>query len=236
MSMLDRYKKKGGFIQLLILIETSSKQKQDQFLGLIAQENPLWEEAIKKKTITIDRILKWDSTYLAEIFSRLQPLTIAVAFRNFPPEQIELVLKCFSSTDKRKIQNLISETQPSNGEISTCGMKVISEVRELMKIGVLKMDKIDPELTIPENIEDTLNAKVQAGVTIDQAISDTVSHRKNSNAEPAETDSGSGRSEVSSIELESYKKKVSTLTNEINHLKSENAVLKSKLEQIKKIA
>jgi hypothetical protein len=236
MSMLDRYKKKGGFIQLLILIETSSKQKQDQFLGLIAQENPLWEEAIKKKTITLDRILNWDSTYLAEIFSRLQPLTIAVAFRNFPPEQIELVLKCFSSTDKRKIQNLISETQPSNGEISTCGMKVISEVRELMKIGVLKMDKIDSELTIPENIEDTLNSKAHTAVTIDKAISDTVSHRKSSSPEPAHTDSGSGRSEVSSMELESYKKKVSTLTNEVNHLKSENAVLKSKLEQIKKIA
>ncbi len=235
MSMLNRYNKKGGFIQLLVLIETSSKQKQDQFLNLIAQENPLWEEAIKKKTITIERVLKWDPVYLSEIFSRLQPLTIAVAFRNFPPAQLEQVLNCFSSTDKRKIQNLISETQPSPGEISTCAMKVITEVRELMKLGVLKMDKIDPELLIPENIEESLNSKGHAISHIDTAIGETTQSKKPA-ASTGSHEAVTVSVDVPSVEVESFKKKIIALTNEINHLKSENALLKSKLEQIKKIA
>ena len=44
--MIDRYKKKGGFIQLLNLLETSSKAKQDQFLGLISQESKIWESEL----------------------------------------------------------------------------------------------------------------------------------------------------------------------------------------------
>ncbi|MFN9067220.1 MAG: hypothetical protein ACK5V3_08325, partial [Bdellovibrionales bacterium] len=80
MGMLDRYKKKGGFIQLLQLIETSSKSKQDQFLGLIAQESPNWENEIRKKMITLDKVLEWNPVYLSEIFSRLHPLTLASAF------------------------------------------------------------------------------------------------------------------------------------------------------------
>lgn len=237
MSMLDRYKKKGGFIQLLILIETSSKSKQEQFLNLIAQENPHWEETIKKKTITLDRILSWDQTYVGEILSRVQPLTVAVAFRGFPQDKLDFIFSCFSSTDKRKIQNLISETQPSPGEILTCGMKVITEVRELMKTGVLKMEKIDPDLMIPDNIEDILNTKVSSNTVanIDEAIQETKSAKPSSSKEATVTVSGGGHENLLH-EIETLKKKVLVFTNENNHLKSENAVLKSKLEQIKKIA
>ena len=74
MGMLDRYKKKGGFIQLLQLIETSNKQKQEQFLGIVAQESVIWEAEIRRKSLTLEKMLKWNATYLAEIFSRIQTL------------------------------------------------------------------------------------------------------------------------------------------------------------------
>lgn len=38
MGMLDRYKKKGGFNQLLQLLETSPSAKREQFLSLIGGE------------------------------------------------------------------------------------------------------------------------------------------------------------------------------------------------------
>lgn len=157
--MLDRYKKKGGFLQLLLLIETSSPQKQESFLNLIAQESPAWEEAIKKKTLSVEKILLWDPIYLAEIFSRIQPLTIAVALRSFSEAQTAKILNCFTPSEQRKIQNIITETNPSANEIASCTMKIIAEVRELMKRGVLKLEKIDPEMVVPENIEEQLQQK-----------------------------------------------------------------------------
>ena len=39
--MLDRYKKTGGFVQLLMLIETSSASKRDKFLEIIESEGLL---------------------------------------------------------------------------------------------------------------------------------------------------------------------------------------------------
>jgi hypothetical protein len=57
MGMLDRYKKKSGFVQLLTLIETSSKQKQDQFLSLIGQEDSCLGECTEIKLLTIERSL-----------------------------------------------------------------------------------------------------------------------------------------------------------------------------------
>lgn len=80
MGMLDRYKKKGGFTQLLQLIETSGKAKQEQFLAIVAQESPAWETEIRKKTLTLDKVMTWNPTYLSEIFSRIQILTLASAF------------------------------------------------------------------------------------------------------------------------------------------------------------
>lgn len=61
MGMLDRYKKKGGFVQLLQLIETSPSKKQEQFLGLIAEESPAWEDTLRKKILTIDKVYSWDA-------------------------------------------------------------------------------------------------------------------------------------------------------------------------------
>ncbi|RYZ83809.1 MAG: hypothetical protein EOP04_19245 [Proteobacteria bacterium] len=74
--MLDRYKKKGGFSQLLNLIETSGGRKQEQFLGLIAQENPAWERELKSKILTVDRIFSWPEDVMSEVLSRIQPLTL----------------------------------------------------------------------------------------------------------------------------------------------------------------
>ena len=105
MGMLDRYKKSGGFIQLLILIESSSKQKQEQFFNIIGQENPAWEAEIQKKSLNLEKILSWNTIYISEIFSRVQPLTVAVALRSLSQEQVDKVMGCFNHSEQRKIQN-----------------------------------------------------------------------------------------------------------------------------------
>ncbi len=227
MAMLDRYKKSGGFTQLLVLVETSTKQKQEQFLGLIAQENIHWEAEIKKKSLSIDRILSWNSGYLSEIFSRVQLLTVAVATKSLSQQQVEIVMNCFSQSDQRKIQNFISERSPSPSEIQTCVLKLIAEVREMIKSGILKMEKIDPELIIPENIEEKLQQKTLLQ-SLDTITPPPLTFR--SDEKPKSTEATPSNHALESLREENdfLKRKVLQLSNDNTQLKNELNSLKNK--------
>lgn len=236
MGMLDRYKKKGGFVQLLTLIETSGKQKQDQFLNLIAQENATWEQAIRGKMLSLDRILSWDATVLAEIFSRTQPLTLAVILHGLEADKLNKALSCLSNSDQRKIQNEISERSPTPAEKTTCVMRMITEVRGYCMGGVIKLDKVDPELAIPENYEDKLtNQSLSISLEtnhepMDPNVPPTDGSKLDFHDKP-ESNNSSNREEV-----EFLKKRVNQLVAENNMIKHELSVVRGKLDQIKKIA
>ena len=227
MGMLDRYKKKGGFYQLLQLLETSPSAKREQFLSLIAGESPVWEDALRKRILTIARVYSWDGQYLVEIFSRVQPMTLAYALHGSPPEQIEQLLNCLPPISKRKITDLMAETNPSAAEKGTCVSKMLSEVRGFVSQGIIRLEKVDPELHIPENIEEILNSSVHAVPTYE-----TEAMKKDGKPNiVGESVEGS-----SSQEVEFLKRKMNQLASEVNALKHENSVLKDKLSQIKKIA
>lgn len=232
--MLDRYKKKGGFVQLLTLIETSGKTKQDQFLGLIAQENPTWEAAIRQKSLTIDKILSWPASNLSEVLTRVQPLTVATALSGMPKDKVEVILACLSLSDKRKIQTVIDESTPTPAAVNTCVMKMITETRGFISSGILKMDKVDPTLVIPENFEEQLSNGTFLTPTEPSAAS---------TAEPGSelvfelrTEKLDAKSEHSKDEVEFLKRKVNQLVAENTALKQEVALSRNKLDQIRKIA
>lgn len=232
MGMLDRYKKKGGFMQLLQLIETSGKQKQEQFLGLIGQESPIWEETIRKKTLNLERVLGWNEAYLAEVFSRIQTLTLASAFHGYPEEKVAIVFKAISSTEQRRFQMTMQEINPTPAEKATSQMKILSETRSMIAQGIIKLDKVDPELMIPENIEEKL---AEAGYSSVVNAAPTTSE-KELRFDKVEFKSDSPKSDTSKEEIDFLKKKVNQLVNENNMLKHELSVVRNKLEQIRKIA
>ncbi len=243
MGMLDRYKKKGGFIQLLQLIETSGKQKQEQFLGLIGQENPVWEETIRKKTLTLDRVLGWNDTYLAELFSRIQTLTLASAFHGYTEETVAIVLRAISATEQRRFQMTMQEINPTPAEKATSQMKILSETRSMIAQGILKLDKVDPELIIPENIEEKLaEAGYNNGMAASASVSEgelnfgNVEFKSESKPENKSDPIGNAKSADAAKEIEFLKKRVNQLVNENNMLKHELSVFRNKLEQIRKIA
>lgn len=234
--MLDRYKKKNGFIQLLTLIETSGKQKQEQFLNLIGQESKSWELGIRKYMFAMDRILGWDVQCRAEIFSRVQPLTLSTVLHGMVPEQVEAMLSCMSISDKRKIIGMIGERNPTPAEKMTCVLKMISEVRAVSLGGIIKLDKVDPEMAIPENIEEILNQQHLNGpvsVEIEEKKTEDVKETLNFDG-PKQEASGSARHH--SEEVDFLKKKVNHLIAENNTLKHDLNLYRNKLEQIKKIA
>ncbi len=236
MGMLDRYKKKNGFIQLLTLIETSGKQKQEQFLNLIGQESKSWEMGIRKYMFSIDRILGWDVQYRAEIFSRVQPLTLSTVLHDMNPEQVDTMLSCMSISDKRKIVGMIGERNPTPAEKITCILKMISEVRGFSLGGIIKLEKTDPEMAIPENVEELLNQQHLNGPTSAEAMEKPVEEPKETlNFDGPKHDSpAAGRH--NSEEIDFLKKKVNQLISENNSLKHDLSIFRNKLEQIKKIA
>ncbi|MBL7669887.1 MAG: hypothetical protein JNM39_05325 [Bdellovibrionaceae bacterium] len=248
MGMLDRYKKKSGFAQLITLIETSSKQKQDQFLSLIGQEDSAWESALRSKLLTVDRILRWPADVLVEIFSRVQPLTLAVAFHGNTPEKLDQLFGCLSNTEKRKLLLMMSELNPTPAEKTSCLIKLIAEVRGFANQGIIKLEKFDHEMAIPENYEEKIHqasleskqkeeappALVFPGDPDDSGRglrdSQGLSVKDSGGKENGNRDA-SGRDEI-----EHLKKKVTQVNHENATLKHEIQVLKNKLEQIRKIA
>jgi hypothetical protein len=235
MGMLDRYKKKGGFGQLLQLIETSPQKKKEQFLALIAEESPVWEEHLRKKLLTIEKIYSWDQQVLAEILTRLQPLTLAVALHGNPPEETEKLLACLPPITKRKITDLIAEANPNPAEKATCMMKIITEVRGYVAQGIIKLEKIDPDLHIPENFEEMI-ANMSAGFSPDVIIIKGGASVENSSSDSHAKPAASSGDHGAQQEIEFLRRKVNQMASEMNAVKHENSVLKDKLAQIKKIA
>lgn len=233
--MLDRYKKKGGFVQLLTLIESSGKTKQDQFLGLIAQENPTWEAAIRQKSLTLDKILSWPAAHLSEVLTRVQPLTLATAISGMPKEKVDVILACLSISDKRKIQTVIDESKATPAEVSTCVMRIITETRGFITGGILKMDKVDPSLVIAENFEEQLNNQ-SLTMSIDAPTPVTSGEPGSELVFELRTEKSDSKSEHSKDEVEFLKRKVNQLVSENTALKQEVAMFRNKLDQIRKIA
>lgn len=232
MGMLDRYKKKGGFFQLLQLLETSPSAKREQFLGLIAAESPAWEEALRARILTVNRIYDWDPQYLAEIFSRIPTQTAGYALHGSPQEHIDKVLSGLPSISKRKITDVIAEVNPTIPEKSTCLARILTEVRGYIAQGIIRLEKVDPDLHIPENIEEMLSHSYVGAPSMnyDATQKEGTLSGVSTAAEEGNTDPGIQH------ENEFLKRKVNHLSSEVNALKHENSVLKDKLSQIKKIA
>lgn len=236
MGMLDRYKKKGGFVQLLTLIETSGKQKQEQFLTLIGQENPVWEQALRQKMLNLDRLLSWNPIYLGEVTARVQPLTLATVVAGLPEDKAALLLASLSASEKRKIQQVIDEKTPTPAEVSSCIMKLLGETRGFIMGGILKMDKVSPEMMIAENIEEQLNSAPAVAMRAEASAGESAEEGGEGLVFTLEGRNASSASAGNREEVDFLKRKVNNLTAENQALKHELSLLRGKLDQIRRIA
>ena len=227
MSMLSRYQKAGGFMQLLQLIETTGKQKQENFLNIIEKEDARWASAIKEKMLTMEKILAWEDSILAEIAARLQMLTLATALHGLKQEDCDRLLKTMSHSQKRNIDDLKKSKAPNPAEISAAFLKILQETRSMITQGYIKLEKFAPHMAIPEDVEENLKSSFSPP------------------AQPAETPAAelvfnvptqhpSGGND--NQELNTLKSKMTVLNNENNQLKAEVKILRDKLAQIRKIA
>jgi hypothetical protein len=146
---------------------------------------------------------------------------------------VDHLLSSLPPISKRKITDLMAESNPSPGEKTSCIVRLLSEVRGFISQGIIRLEKVDPELSFPENIEEVLNANGFSLPTHEHepAKKDAAPHVVGE-AEPGV----SPANQAIAQENEFLKRKVNQLSAEVNTLKNENSVLKDKLSQIKKIA
>lgn len=226
MAMVDRYKKSGGFVQLIQVIETCSPKKREQFMTIITDESPAWAEALNQKCITFEKILSWKSEVLLEVLAAVNPLAFSAALKSLSPDALDAFFQKLSHQEKRKIETLMQENNQDANGIASSVMKIISETRALLVQGTLKADKIDANLVIPEEFESILekgDQSKQAGAAL-------------SFDGPSAAVSFGGNPTAATAEIDKLQKKLLLMSKEIQVLKQENVVMKDKLEKIKKIA
>lgn len=235
MGMVDRYKKSGGFVQLLQVMETCGAKKREQFLSIITEESPSWAEALNQKLLTYDKIISWKPEVILEIIASVNMLSFSTALKGLSPQGLADFLNKLSHQDKARLERSLQDINPSPAEISSSQMKVISETRTLLSTGSIKADKVDPKLVIPDDYEIMLeknqtassNSGSTAGASGNASINEIVTQALNLNhaSNPA-----------TQAEVDKLQKKLVLLSKEIQTMKQENLVMKDKLEKIKKIA
>lgn len=235
MGMLDRYKKKGGFIQLLNLIETTPQAKAEKFLSMIAEENPAWENEIRKKSLTIKKMASWPQQTLMEVMPTLTANVVASAISTLPSEIQEVFLQAAGFSERRKIEDLLKDSKPNPAESSTSQMKILTETRGLISQGQLKLEKIDPELTIPENIEEILASGAQTAVNL-HFQAEISSGPTNAHSAPTTASASMTNTSMVNEELMMLRKKIVSLTQENQLLKQQLQIFKEKIDAVRKAA
>jgi hypothetical protein len=235
MSSLSRYKKSGGFFQLLSLIETFGPQKREKFIEMIEQESPPWAKALRDKILTVDRVFTWPDQVVIEVFKRLPPKSQAYALTGFKDEFRAKVEQFLSASEKRRLDDVLSESQPKPDEVASTLVKFLEVTRQMLKDREIHAEKFDEGLLIPEDFETKLEASAVGFTPSPSPASEPeapAAHREMQMPPPA----ASGATSDHSAEVYQLQKNLAVVLKENKTLKDEVKLLRGKLEQIKKIA
>lgn len=159
MSLLGRFRKPGGFQQLLTLIETCDPAKQKNLMHLVGTEDPGWAHLVKVKTLTFERILSWPQEVLMEITPHLPDQILATAYQMAEllsptgrPQLQEKWINSLPSMKAREVKSLSNDRKVTAAEEASTSIKVIQTVRELEAKGKIRFSNFDPTLEIDKRI------------------------------------------------------------------------------------
>ena len=222
--MLDQYRKPGGFLQLLNLIETCGPKKQEKFLEMIETEDHRWSEAIRRKMLTVEKIFSWDEQTLSDVVAQLQELNLSVALYGLAEDVVVKVKKHLPHLFQRKLQDLKEIQNPNVSEISSALMKIISEVRSMINRGTLHLERVAPELAVESDIEEILS-KQPLKIATDLELAALSDELKNDI-----------QSQGALSEFEILKKRYLRVKADLAGAENENKSLKEKLQIINKLS
>lgn len=237
MSMLARYKKPGGFLQLLSLIESFGGQKREKFMEMINAEDPTWAQALQSKMLSIERLFKWPEQTITEIFRVLPAKNLACVMKGISKENAEKILKYLSHAEKRKLEDEMGALDPKPEDVFAAFVRVLEVTRKMIKERELHLEKIDPDLMVPENFEEQLAGKAALGATnhvhlaaTAEVVMDNQQLALKKKAESGELDA------KASAEILNLHRTLQVMSKENVALKEELKQLRDKLDQIRRIA
>ncbi|MEZ4873178.1 MAG: FliG C-terminal domain-containing protein [Bdellovibrionales bacterium] len=227
MALLTRYKKSGGFLQLVMLIETCSEAKRNNLLEKIEQEDPRWAKAIRQKMLTLDRILQWPEETLADIFAKTKNLTMAVLFHDLNEEQRQRFLSGSTHRQKSMHMHFVEEQNPGKVELETAKINLVESVRELINEGYITLKTIAPELVFTKGIEEELSRQPRYTNEIEHAAV-----AKNLKAKPIGGESLNYSKNNRARKQPTHEDQLAFLSKELKKYKEENQNLKQKLKSL----
>lgn len=150
--MLGRFRKKGGFQQLLTLIETCEPSKRNNLFHLVATEDPGWAHLVKAKSLSMERISEWPQEILMEITPHLQDRVLAVAYAMAAGDKKSKWLSSVPKIKAREIEQSVLQMPVTEDEKFASTIKIIQTVRELESKGLIKFAQFDPSLVIDQRL------------------------------------------------------------------------------------
>lgn len=237
MAMVDRYRKSGGFNELLKVLETCNTKKREQIMGIIQSETPEWATAIEQKTINFSKIMSWEPNVLLDIIASIPSLQVAIALKSLSPAEYQQFLQKLSHQEQRKLELVYDEIKPNPADIASGVFKVVGEVRDLIAKNVVKVEKFDLSLHIPNNFEASLvkqpSKPVEKPATGAKGFQNTAAETKpKTTAKPFEVPfnlATESRPEV-------LKNKIRELTQQLALVLQQNIALREELESKNKAA
>jgi hypothetical protein len=236
--MLNRYKKTGGFVQLLSLIETSNREKQEKFLKLIEDESKPWADKIKEKMLTLKIVLSWPPDVVGDIFSRIQDLTLAVAKHGLDPADWEKATKTFDQKKMKFINDMAESRSSTPAEIATAFTTILTTSRAMINQGFVYLEKLNPELILEDDIEDVLEKTAPRLAGASDAIHRAVNPvgATPNKPKPKEQAVDSAVSAFNGLSVPELHMGIRKLAEENAELKRENEKLRNLLAQAAKSA
>ncbi len=150
MPILDRYRKAGGFVQLVQLIESCEPNKQEKLLHLVGAEDPGWAVLVKAKSLSLNKIFSWPQQSLMEFTNIIPDRILAITLHCVPADFHPKIIESLPRSKAREVQTLFEEIKPTPAEKHAATVKVIQTVRDFEKDGKIKLAAIDPSLEINE--------------------------------------------------------------------------------------
>lgn len=152
MSMLSRYRKQGGFFQLLTLIETCEPAKQSKLIELVGNEDPGWAVLVKNKTLSLAKLVKWNTESLMEVTHMIPEKILSTVIFSQATDIQEKFINSLPPSKSREVKSLLTYIKPTTGEQNAAIIKMIQIIRELDKTGKINLTKIDPTLALDPKI------------------------------------------------------------------------------------
>ena len=139
--MLARYKKGGGIVELVKLVEDSSEPKRSQLMAMIRTEDPEFAARVEAKIFNFDKLKTLPEGLLAEIIGETPPKFVALGTFGEAPEFVVLVEKCLGKNfnEYKEERENLKAAPPPLPQIESGRRKIIAEARKLEASGKIKL-------------------------------------------------------------------------------------------------